>query len=179
MKKVLVFVSVVTLIVLALLCNTKTQAQTQTTNIYLPIVFKDYALPVWVKNPQNLPPANGWPGWSGFSLPFQVNCPADCNFIISIEGHYYWILEGTIADVPPLGTLGSESGCFGVLVTQPWEWKQENMIYFPTGQAKHTWMKVLDFSLAPPLEWAAQMREQVIEDIPGCIEPDIGIYYRP
>ena len=149
--------------------------------IFLPLVTKNWSTqPIWVKNPVNLPPANGWPGWSGISDEYIIDCQGPCYLYMIIEKPYYWILEGTTADAYPVGWLGQESGCYGILVTQPYIWTGgDKHIYLPTGKAIETLMEVPDFSQAPPLEWVAQLREKVISDIQGCTNPDIALYYKP
>jgi hypothetical protein len=179
MKRLLVFVIAVILLGL----NIPVQAEDQQENlfIYLPVIFNARSSePVWVLNPE-LPEANGWPGWAGTVYEGSADCPTECYMTTSVESPpWYFMVIGTVADVSPLGRLGEESFCYGVLATHNWQWTEENPLYFPTGQALTYWWWVPDPSLAPPLEWAAQMREKVLEQgFAGCTDPDIGVYYLP
>ncbi|OGM12005.1 hypothetical protein A2W13_00060 [Candidatus Woesebacteria bacterium RBG_16_36_11] len=180
MKKIFV-VFVVNLLVLMgtlFIIRVNTKAQEAHT-VYLPVIYKDQEAQeaIWVLNPE-LGEPQGWPGYLGETYTTTIDEPYPFNLYMVIRDPWYYILIGDQATVPPLGDLGTNSECWGVLVTEPWSWvPQINPIYVSTGYIVF-YKKLVDSSLADPLIWAAQVREQVMQDM-NCTNPDIGIYYIP
>jgi hypothetical protein len=153
--------------------------------IFLPIILNNHPSgPEWVKNPAYLPPANGWPGWTGDSHSFPVNCQRDVCFATAKVDTppEYLVIEGNIAIYPnpDLSLMGGAGRCYAIVIAETYDFGNQDIIVMPNGATlTFYWMSVPNPDMAPPLQWAAQAKEDVMQNYPGCINPDIALYYTP
>ena len=185
MKNLVLVINLLIFLALVFSFPAKAQNPQELSYSYLPVILKNYnsEQPIWVKNPDNLPPANGWPGWTGeiSTTVFDCSIPLCSIYFAVFSPPKYAVVEGQYAIFPDIGEMGNPTdGCFAAVVAETLILQGDDHIDMWTpGSITLYRMTVPDPSLAPPLEWLAQAKVDVQEKIPGCVNVDLGVYTRP